>query len=104
MIYDKHVFVCTNQRGPDAPRISCGEAQGLELIAEFKKQINDKKLPIKVRAQKCGCLDICEKGPSVVIYPDGVFYGKVKKEDVAEIVESHIENNIPLERLIVKEK
>jgi (2Fe-2S) ferredoxin len=99
MLYDKHIFVCTNQRASDAPRKSCGEAQGLELIAEFKKLINYKKLPIKVRAQKCGCLDVCEKGPSVVIYPDAVFYGGVKKENVAEIVNSHIENNIPVEHL-----
>ncbi len=99
MLYHKHIFICTNQRAADAPRVSCGEAQGLELIAEFKKQINDKKLPIKVRAQKCGCLDVCEKGPSVVVYPDGVFYGGIKKEHVAEIVNSHLENNAPVEYL-----
>lgn len=99
MLYHKHIFVCTNQRAANAPRLSCGEAQGLEIIAEFKKQINEKKLPIKVRAQKCGCLDVCEKGPSVVVYPDGVFYGGIKKEHVAEIVNSHIENNTPVEYL-----
>lgn len=99
MLYNKHIFVCTNQRTADAPRVSCGEAHGLELIAEFKKQINDKKLPVKVRTQKCGCLDVCEKGPNVVVYPDAVFYGGVKKENIAEIVNSHIENNIIVEHL-----
>lgn len=99
MLYDKHIFVCTNQRGADAPRKSCGEAQGMELIAEFKKQINNKKLPIKVRVQKCGCLNVCEKGPNVVVYPDGVFYGGVTKENISDIVNSHIENNIPVAHL-----
>ncbi len=54
---------------------------------------------VPVRAQKAGCLDICELGPSVVVYPDGVFYGKVQLADVQEIVDEHIVNNRPLERL-----
>lgn len=98
MIYQKHIFVCTNQRAGNE-RKSCGEENGMKLVAEFKKAINDKKLPVKIRAQKCGCLDVCEKGPSVVVYPEGVFYGGVKHEDVERIVESHIVNNIPVEEL-----
>ena len=98
MIYQKHIFVCTNQRA-EGLRKSCGEENGLKLVAEFKKCINEKRLPVKIRAQKCGCLDVCEKGPSVAVYPDGVFYGGVKIEDISKIVESHIVNNIPVEEL-----
>jgi (2Fe-2S) ferredoxin len=100
MIYEKHIFVCTNQRAGNE-RKSCGEAHGLQLVAEFKKQINDHKLPVKIRAQKCGCLDICEKGPSVVVYPEGVFYGNVQVKDVERIVENHLLNNSPVRELIV---
>jgi len=103
MIYDKHIFVCTNQRVAGT-RASCGEQHGIALIQEFKKQLNDKKLPIAVRAQKCGCLDICEKGPMVVVYPDAVFYGGVQIADVTEIIESHIKENKSVSRLEVKEK
>jgi (2Fe-2S) ferredoxin len=95
MIYQKHVFICTNQRAGNEKK-SCGEENGLKLVAEFKKAIKDKHLPIKIRAQKCGCLDVCEKGPALVVYPEGVFYGGVKPEDVARIVDSHLENNIPV--------
>ncbi|MBX7180591.1 MAG: (2Fe-2S) ferredoxin domain-containing protein [Bacteroidia bacterium] len=103
MIYDKHIFICTNQRVPGT-RPSCGEQEGLALVQEFKRQLNHKKLPISVRAQKCGCLDVCEKGPMVAIYPDAVFYGGVQVKDIQEIIESHIEGQQIVSRLEVKEK
>ncbi len=96
--FDRHIFICINQRaGTD--RASCGEAHGMELVAAFKKRLNDLKLPIKIRAQKAGCLDVCDYGPTLVIYPEGVFYVGVQLSDVDELIESHIVNNQPLERL-----
>ncbi len=98
--FEKHIFICTNQRAP-GERICCGEALGLELTAAFKKAIKDRKLNIKMRAQKAGCFDICEYGPNVIVYPEGVYYGKVGLADVAEIVEEHLVNNRPVERLLI---
>jgi (2Fe-2S) ferredoxin len=97
--YQKHLFICANQRGADAPRPSCGEQHGLALVAEFKKAIKDKNLDIRIRAQRAGCLDLCEHGPTVVVYPEGVIYGNVSLADVQEIVDQHIENGLPVERL-----
>lgn len=54
-----------------------------------------------MRAQRAGCLDACEHGPSVVVYPEGVFYGGVKPEHVDEIVEQHLIQDRPVERLII---
>lgn len=102
MIYDVHIFVCTNQRTGTEKR-SCGEMHGLELTAEFKKQLKDLKVNLKTRANKSGCLGICDFGPTVAIYPEGTFYVGVKKEDVIEIVQSHIVNKVPVERLLLKE-
>ena len=98
MLYTKHVFICTNQR-PEGARVSCGESHGLELVAAFKKLIKDKKLNTEIRAQKAGCLEACEAGPSIVIYPEGVFYSNVQVTDVEEIVSEHLENDRPVERL-----
>jgi (2Fe-2S) ferredoxin len=100
MLYNKHVFICTNQRAAGA-RISCGETHGMELVAAFKKAIKDRGLKTEIRAQKTGCLEACEAGPSVVVYPEGVFYSRVELQDVEEIVSSHLENNQPVERLIM---
>jgi (2Fe-2S) ferredoxin len=96
--YQKHIFVCNNQR-TEGGRPSCGNDHGLSLVAAFKKAMLDRKLDFPVRAQKSGCLDICELGPSVVVYPDGIFYGGVQLSDVQEIVDEHIVNGRPVERL-----
>ena len=98
MRYTKHIFVCTNQRAPGT-RICCGEQHGLALVAEFKKQIKDLGLNTEIRAQRAGCFETCELGPSVVIYPEGVFYGKVQLADVKEIVNEHVVNDRIVERL-----
>lgn len=101
MVYDIHIFICTNQRS-DLEKLSCGEKHGLELVVEFKKQLKDLKIGIKARANKSGCLGICDFGPTVAIYPEGTFYVGVKKEDVKEIIESHIINKKPVTRLLLK--
>ena len=101
MVYDVHIFVCTNERA-GTEKLSCGETHGLGLVGEFKKQLKTAKLDLKIRTNKSGCLGICDFGPTIAIYPEGIFYVGVKKEDVKEIIESHIINKIPVERLILK--
>ncbi len=99
MIYDKHIFICTNQRAADDSRRSCGEAHGMQIVDAFKKKLKELDLPIKLRAQKSGCLDICDFGQTVVIYPEGIFYVGVELNDVDEIIFEHIINNRIVERL-----
>lgn len=101
-IFDIHIFVCTNQR-TGSEKLSCGETHGLDLVAEFKKQIKNLNINLKIRTNRSGCLGICDFGPTIAIYPEGVFYVGVKKEDIAEIIESHIINKKPVERLLLKE-
>ena len=100
MLYAKHIFICTNQR-PAGSRVSCGESHGLALVAAFKKAIKDKGLQTEIRAQRTGCLEACEMGPSLVVYPEGVFYAHVQLEDVDEIVSEHLENNRVVSRLVM---
>jgi len=101
MVYDVHIFVCTNQR-TGSERLSCGEAHGLDLVAEFKKVLKNTNVQLKTRANRSGCLGICDFGPTVAIYPEGTFYVGVKKEDVKEIVESHLLKHVKVERLLLK--
>ncbi|MCK6648864.1 MAG: (2Fe-2S) ferredoxin domain-containing protein [Bacteroidia bacterium] len=99
MVYDKHIFICVNQRAAGAARKSCGEAHGMEIVDAFKKKLKERDLPIKLRAQKAGCLDICDYGQTLVVYPEGVFYVGVTLTDVDEIIDEHIINNRVVERL-----
>jgi (2Fe-2S) ferredoxin len=104
LIYNKHIFICTNQRVAGASRKSCGEAHGLEIIDAFRKKLKEKNLPIRIRVQKAGCLDICDFGQTIVIYPEGIFYVGVKIDDVDEIIEEHIINDRFVERLRFRKK
>ncbi|MEO8759488.1 MAG: (2Fe-2S) ferredoxin domain-containing protein [Bacteroidia bacterium] len=103
LVFEKHVFVCTNERTNSEKR-SCGEKHGLELTAAFKKAIKDKNLDMPIRAQRAGCLGICDFGPTVAIYPEGTFYVNVQVSDVEEIVQQHIVENKPVERLLLKKQ
>ena len=101
MKFEKHIFICTNQRTA-SDRKSCGESTGMELVKQFKKLIKDNHLNVSVRAQRAGCIDACDFGPSIVVYPEGIFYGGVTTDDVLEIFNDHIRNNSPVERLRIK--
>jgi (2Fe-2S) ferredoxin len=100
MKYDKHIFICTNQR-PEGEKRSCGEACGMELVKMFKKSLKEKGLSGTMRAQRAGCLDACDHGPSLVVYPEGVFYGNVQPADVEEIVQEHLVHDRPVSRLMI---
>jgi (2Fe-2S) ferredoxin len=100
MKYKKHVFICSNQK-PDGKKC-CGEKEGMEIVEAFKQQLKEKNLHIEMRAQRAGCLDVCANGPALVVYPEGIFYGKVTVADVPEIIESHLIQNKIVERLELK--
>ncbi len=73
----------------------------MELVREFKRLTRERNLKTRIRCQRAGCLDACDFGPSVAVYPDGIFYGGVKPADVEEIVEQHLVQNRPVERLMI---
>lgn len=99
-----HIFICTNERPAGHPRSCCKTKNAEELILTFKQEIAKAGIAGQVRAQKAGCLDTCEFGPSVVIYPDNVWYGKVTPQDVPEIVQSHLVLANPVKRLQIPGK
>jgi len=90
MKYDKHIFVCVNQK-PDGKKC-CGESFGLEAVQRLRDKIKEANLFYTVRAQKAGCLDFCSQGPAMVVYPEGVFYGNLTLDAVDQIVEEHLIN------------
>lgn len=97
--YNKHIFICINERDEDNPKGSCARCGGKEIRMKFVQLINQHGLKGKVRANKSGCLDACEMGASVVIYPGSQWYVKVKPEDVDEIFETSVLNNDTVVRL-----
>lgn len=99
--YKHHVFFCLNQR-PNGE--ACCQDKGAEAAFDHMKA-RVKKLGLsgegKVRINRSGCLDRCDKGPLMVIYPQAVWYTFVDNDDINEIVESHLVNNQVVKRLLV---
>jgi len=98
-----HVFVCENERPPDDPRGSCGPKGGAAIREAFKAELKRRGLKGLVRANAAGCLDACAHGPTVVVYPEGVWYGGVSPDDVPEIVDRHLIGGEPVTRLLIQE-
>lgn len=97
--YKYHVFVCTNERAADNPRGDCCRRGAQDVLDAFKDAVKAGGFRATVRAQKAGCLDQCEYGATVVVYPEGVWYGRVRAQHVPEIVQSHLVEGHPVERL-----
>ena len=97
--FEHHVFVCHNVRPEGAPRPSCTSDGKSDLHTELQQLAKAAGLGGKVRINKSGCLDQCEHGPTVVVYPEAVWYGHVRPEDAAAIVHEHLVGGRPVERL-----
>ena len=94
-----HIMVCTNQRPPGHPRGSCGENGAAQVFEKFSMGIEQKMLFGKALITNTGCMGPCSMGTVVVVYPEGVWYIKVKPEDVEEILESHVIGGKKVDRL-----
>jgi (2Fe-2S) ferredoxin len=97
---EKHVFVCTQSRPAGHPRGSCGEKGCMAVMEEFLMQLQQRNLFETVAVTNTGCLGPCGLGPNVLVYPEGVMYGNVKKEDVAVIFDEHLVGGTPVGRLL----
>jgi (2Fe-2S) ferredoxin len=97
--YKHHVFFCLNRRDP--PEACCANHNSEAMKDYAKGRI--KKLGIKgeggVRINSAGCLDRCELGPCVVVYPEGVWYTYVDEKDIDEIIDEHLVKGRPVDRL-----
>lgn len=97
---EKHVFICTQARPPGHPRGSCSE-RGCAAVGEtFWGEMEKRNLFGRFAVTSSGCIGPCNIGPNLLVYPEGVMYSGVSKEDVAEIIEKHLLGNEPVERLL----
>lgn len=99
--YKHHLFFCTNQRAAGA---ACCADHGAARVREYAKhKIKSLGLdgPGGVRVNTAGCLDRCELGPVLVVYPEGVWYTYVDEHDIDEIIEQHLINGRPIARLLI---
>jgi (2Fe-2S) ferredoxin len=102
--YERHIFFCVNRREP-GQRVCCASGGAEAMLSHARARVKELELSGqgKVRVNTTGCLDRCELGPVAVVYPEGVWYGYKTQADVDEIVESHLRDGKPVERLRLKD-
>ena len=98
---ERHLFICTQGRPPGHPRGSCADRGGRELFEAFGRELEKRMLFGKVQVTATGCMGPCMTGATVLVYPEGVMYGNVTPNDVAEIFDSHLVGGEPVARLQV---
>jgi (2Fe-2S) ferredoxin len=100
---EHHVLVCLNARPPGNPKGSCAEKGSEEVFDRLKSMVRERGLGQRVIVNRTSCLKHCSRGITVAVYPDNVWYSRVTTADLPEIVESHLENGRPLERLLMED-
>lgn len=97
-VYPYHVFICDQQKPEGVP---CCSARGSAAVIDaLRAQIGKQGLTDTVQVTVCGSIGLCERGPNMVVYPEGTWYSGVQPGDVAEIVDSHFRNGKVVERLV----
>lgn len=96
-----HVFICTSCRINGTQKGFCFQKGSVDLVQAFMQEIEDRELSGDVVLNNTGCFGICDKGPVVVVYPEGVWYGNVTAEDVELICEEHFEGGKPVKDLMI---
>jgi (2Fe-2S) ferredoxin len=97
--YQRHVFFCLNVREDAAACCGCHNAAEMQQYAKSRIKQMGLNGEGKIRVNKSGCLDRCDEGPCVVVYPEGVWYTYVDKHDIDEIIDSHLVKGEVVERL-----
>jgi len=99
--YQRHIFFCLNQR--DAGQACCAQHAAQQAFDHCKARVKALGLdgPGRVRVNKAGCLDRCAGGPVAVVYPEAVWYGYVDQADIDEIIASHLQGGVPVQRLLL---
>lgn len=87
--YRRMVFVCTHAR-PEGDRVSCGPRGGEALCEAFKAEVKKRGLTGKIRALKSGCMDLCEKGPNVMVFPEARLISDVSTNDTATLLDEFL--------------
>jgi len=93
-----HTFVCTQQKPEGVP--SCPASGSFAVLDALDRELQARGLIKDAQLTTCGCMGLCDEGPVMVVYPAGVWYRHVRPADVSEIVDTHLRDGKPVDRLV----
>jgi len=101
--FDAHIFACTNRRPDGHKRGSCA-ASGSEHLRDYMKARAKELGIVNIRVNSAGCMDRCELGPAIVIYPEGIWYAARSEADIDVILETHLRQGGRVPALMMPER
>ncbi|HFB2048053.1 MAG TPA: Ferredoxin, 2Fe-2S [Hyphomicrobiaceae bacterium MAG_BT-2024] len=99
-IYRFHLFACLQGRPPEHPRGSCGQVGAQELYEYLNARL-EQLGNAEIGLTATGCLGFCSAGPLMLVYPEGIWYTPRTRDDIDEIIKSHLSGGLPVERMII---
>jgi len=96
-----HVFICTSCRINGTQKGFCYQKDAVGIVQRFMEEVEERDLSSEVVINNTGCFGICEKGPVVVVYPEGVWYKNITPDDVTKIFDEHFENGVPVKEFMI---
>ncbi len=93
-----HVFICTQQKPAGVP--GCAANGSEQVLEALRAELKATGLEDDVQVTTCGSLGMCERGPNLVVYPEGAWYSKVQVADIGELVREHFLRGRPVARLL----
>jgi len=92
-----HIFLCTSSRANGVQKGMCHQRGNVGLVQTLMQELDERELSSDCLVTNTGCFGVCDKGPIMVVYPEGVWYGNLTEDAILEICESHFENGQPVE-------
>jgi|TARA_B100000315_G_scaffold238122_1_gene255584 (2Fe-2S) ferredoxin len=86
--YKRQIYMCINNRLGKS--VSCGDGASEEIVEEIRKVAKERNLKGQLCVAKSGCMDLCAFGPNLIIWPEGIWYMKVTREDIPAIVDTYL--------------
>ncbi len=96
-----HVYACQQEKPGNAP--CCAGRGSAQVLEALRRELAAQGLSAEVQVTTSGSIGLCERGPNLIVYPEGVWYAGVQVTDVAELVREHFVNGRPLERLVQRD-
>jgi len=97
---EKHIFVCGSFRASGEPQGVCAKKNSISFVQYMQEELADRGME-SVLVSMTGCLNVCDRGPAMVIYPDGIWYGGFESEDDLDIILDAIEDESIAEQFVI---